>query len=147
MNFLWTQAFPLVFFLFISIRDEALRTAAALEIKSSHPIAASIVSHFSGCMTNKIEETGAQVGLPEVSKFKNEPGKGLTGILDGKHIAVGNIKLLEAHDIVIDKHALLYQNDCHSEGMAVVFIAVDQQLRELSINKSILSKQHLVGAL
>ena len=80
-------------------------------------------------MTNKIKETGAQLGLPEVSKFKNEHGKGLTGVVDGKHIAAANIKLLETHDIVIDKHALLHQNDWHSEGMTVVFIAVEHQVR------------------
>lgn len=98
-------------------------------------------------MTNKLEELGAQLGLPEVSKFKNEHGKRFTVIVDGKYFAVGNIKLLETHDIVIDKHALLYQNDWNSEGMTVVFIAVEHQVSELSINKSILSKQLLVGAL
>ena len=113
----------------MSLRNEVLKTAVALEIKSSHPIAASIVSYFSRCLTNKIEETGAQLGLPEVSKFKNEHGKGLTGVVDGKHIAAANTKLLETHDIVIDKHALLHQNDWHSEGMTVVFIAVEHQVR------------------
>lgn len=49
--------------------------AAALETKSSHPLSASIVNHYSGCLADKVKELGPTMGLPEVTQFKNQDGK------------------------------------------------------------------------
>ena len=60
-------------------RDEVLRLAGAVEAASEHPVAQAIV-----------RAARAEVGdLPTVSEFRNEPGVGVRGIVDGHDISVG----------------------------------------------------------
>ena len=99
-----------------------------METKSSHPIAASIISLFSGCITSRIEEYGAQVGLPDVSEFKNESGMGLTGIVHGQHVIVGNLALLEKYNVEGDEESLQCHKAWQLDGCTVVFIAVDSEV-------------------
>jgi Cu+-exporting ATPase len=60
-------------------RSEVLRLAGAVEAASEHPIARAIVRAAQG-------EIGA---LPAVSDFRNEPGVGVGGRVDGHDVAVG----------------------------------------------------------
>jgi len=62
----------------IDSRD-LLRWAGALEQASEHPVAVAIA-------TRAVEELGQ---LPEVQSFVTTPGLGATGIVDGRHIAIG----------------------------------------------------------
>ena len=65
--------------------DELLRLAASLERGSEHPLAAAIV-------------TGAEARGLKVSPaadFASAPGKGVTGVVDGKRVAVGNAALFD----------------------------------------------------
>jgi P-type Cu+ transporter len=60
-------------------RSEVLRYAGAVETASEHPIAQAIV-----------RAARAEVGaLPAVSEFRNEPGVGVSGIIDGHEVSVG----------------------------------------------------------
>ena len=60
-------------------RGEVLRLAGAVEAASEHPIAQAIAA--AAC---------AEVGvLPAVSGFRNEPGVGVTGVVDGHEVEVG----------------------------------------------------------
>ena len=60
-------------------RDEVLRLAGAVEAASEHPIAQAVV-----------RAARAEVGeLPAVSSFRNEPGVGVVGVVDGRLVAVG----------------------------------------------------------
>ena len=60
-------------------RDEVLRLAGAVEAASEHPIAQAVV-----------RAARAEVGeLPTVSSFRNEPGVGVVGVVDGRRVAVG----------------------------------------------------------
>ncbi len=60
-------------------RDEVLRLAGAVEAASEHPIAQAVV-----------RAARAEVGeLPAVSSFRNEPGVGVSGSVEGRLVAVG----------------------------------------------------------
>jgi Cu+-exporting ATPase len=60
-------------------RTDVLRLAGAVESASEHPIAQAIA-------TAARAEIGA---LPPVERFRNEPGVGVTGVVDGYEVAVG----------------------------------------------------------
>jgi Cu+-exporting ATPase len=61
-------------------RGETLRLAASLERASEHPLANAIVE--------AAQRQGLQLSQPH--EFVSVPGKGITGVVDGKRIAVGN---------------------------------------------------------
>ncbi len=63
---------------------EALRLAASLERASEHPLATAIVQ--------AAEKQGLSLSQPQ--DFKNIPGKGITGTVDGRQVAVGNAALM-----------------------------------------------------
>ena len=70
--------------------QEVLRTAAAAECGSTHPIAASI------CAVCEAEE-----GETAVSAVENISGKGIRAVIDGAEILVGSEKLLEERGIPV----------------------------------------------
>jgi len=64
--------------------DELLRLAASLERASEHPLGAAIVA----------AAKAKNLFLAEPSEFHYTAGKGITGKVDGKQVAVGNAALL-----------------------------------------------------
>jgi Cu+-exporting ATPase len=71
-------------------RADVLRYAGAVEAGSEHPIAQAVV-----------RAARAEVGdLPQVDSFRNEPGVGVTGLVDGHRVSVGrsNGQILVAWD-------------------------------------------------
>lgn len=71
--------------------DALLSMAAALEENSNHPIARSIVS---ACPPER---------RSAVSEFTEQPGLGVSGILDDAHICAGNRALMEHLGIVLSE--------------------------------------------
>ena len=62
-----------------TVREEILRLAGAVEAASEHPIAQAVV-----------RAARAELGeLPAVTAFRNEPGVGVSGTVDGHAVAVG----------------------------------------------------------
>ena len=98
---------------------------AALEVKSSHPVASAIVNHYSGCITDKIAIFGSGVGLPDVSSFKSLGGLGLTGLVNGRKVAVGNKKLMQQQQVKVTHQAETVDGEWSKRGQTVVFAAVD----------------------
>ncbi|OCC15845.1 Lead, cadmium, zinc and mercury transporting P-type ATPase [Dissulfuribacter thermophilus] len=96
---------------------ELLSLAATLEKGSEHPLAAAIVQ---GAKER-------EAGLEEVQDFQSHTGKGVSGIVRGKKVLLGNTKLLEDHSIdwksVEDKADIM-----RKEGKTVMFVAVDGRL-------------------
>jgi Cu+-exporting ATPase len=68
----------------LSKTDEMLRLAASLERASEHPLSTAIVQYA-------LEH---QLKLSEPSQFVNSAGMGIEGVVDGKRVAVGNIKVM-----------------------------------------------------
>jgi len=75
---------------------DPLTLAAALEMKSAHPISAAIVSKAVGCVGEAYE----LAQLPEVKKFRVLPGVGIQGNVSSgtsfAQVLVGNKRVLEA---------------------------------------------------
>ena len=57
-----------------SYSNDAIRLAASLEVKCSHPLSAAIVQRFSGCLSGKTDDSGAVHGLSEVEEFQSLEG-------------------------------------------------------------------------
>ena len=98
---------------------EVLSLAASLEDASQHPLAQAVV--------NRASELG--ISLYSVENFQALHGKGVTGIINGKQVLLGNSKLLADLDIPSD-----YQERfdlLEKEAKTVVFLSVDGQLKGL----------------
>jgi Cu+-exporting ATPase len=101
---------------------EVLRLAAALERGSEHPLAAAIVEGA--------EEGGLEI--PPSNAFKSMTGKGVTGMVEGRQVGLGNKSLLA--DLGIDSSALEADADQHrAEGQGVMFVAIDGKLAGLLV--------------
>jgi Cu+-exporting ATPase len=93
---------------------EVLRLAAALERGSEHPLAAAIVEGA--------EERG--LDLPAAQNFQSHTGKGVSGTVDGRKVALGNNVLLA--ELGADVTVLeVLANEHRSEGEGVMFVAID----------------------
>jgi len=96
--------------------DEAtiLTLGAALERSSEHPLAAAIIA--------AAKERG--MAIPEVEEFTSVTGKGVTGKISDRQVAVGNAKLLK--DLGVASAALeMRANELRREGATAMFVAVD----------------------
>jgi Cu+-exporting ATPase len=95
---------------------EVLRLGASLERGSEHPLAAAIV--------RGAEEKG--VALSSAADFASLTGKGVTGNVEGRAVALGNVKLLD--ELAIDPGGLRQTAEAaRAEGQTVMFVAVDGQ--------------------
>ncbi|HSR54846.1 MAG TPA: copper-translocating P-type ATPase, partial [Alphaproteobacteria bacterium] len=98
--------------------DELLRLAASLERGSEHPLAAAIVT--------AAEEK--DLSFAKVDDFQSVTGKGVTGTVDGRPVALGNARLLKDLDAEPDSH-LADQADAHrGEGETVMFVLVENEV-------------------
>lgn len=103
-----------------STEDELLARAASLERGSEHPLAEAIVAGAG--------ERG--LGLAKASDFQAVTGKGVTGTVEGRTIALGNDRLMA--DLGIDTAALREKADARREtGATAMFLAVDGRLAGL----------------
>ncbi|MDO8665447.1 MAG: heavy metal translocating P-type ATPase, partial [Gemmatimonadales bacterium] len=94
--------------------DEVLRLAAGLERGSEHPLAAAIVAGAEA----------KQLGIPSSQQFESHPGQGVTGVVDGKQVALGNQRFIEGRGVALNglgERAAELARD----GQSVVFLTVD----------------------
>ncbi|ESW60391.1 MAG: haloacid dehalogenase [Rhodobacter sp. CACIA14H1] len=97
-------------------QDEAtvLRLAASLERGSEHPLAEAIV--------RGAEARG--VALAEATDFEAVTGKGVKGRVDGRPVALGNLRLLE--DLRLSGAAMEAKADVRrDQGETVMFVVLD----------------------
>jgi Cu+-exporting ATPase len=94
-----------------------LRAAASLERGSEHPLAEAIVR----------AAAVRAVSLAPAQEFSSKAGKGVTGVVDGARVALGNDTLMA--DLSIPHAGLARQADAmRAEGQTVVFVALDGRL-------------------
>jgi Cu+-exporting ATPase len=96
--------------------DEAtfLRIVASLESVSEHPLAAAIVS----------SARERNIALSPVQQFASTTGKGVAGNVEGRSVAIGNLRYLE--DLRVDPGALRTRADeLRLAGQTVMFAVVD----------------------
>ncbi len=93
---------------------DVLRFAAALEKSSEHPLGAAIV------------KAASEAGLiiPPVESFAAVTGKGVTGSVEGRKVAIGNAKLLI--DLGIDAGELQGAAErLRGDGATAIYVAID----------------------
>ncbi|MCA1611068.1 MAG: heavy metal translocating P-type ATPase [Acidobacteria bacterium] len=96
---------------------EVLRLAASLERGSEHPLAASIVAAAGE----------RQVRLEPVGDFQSRTGRGVSGRVAGRAVALGNAALLA--EMGLDPAGLgARAEDMRSRGQTAVFLAVDGKM-------------------
>ena len=91
-------------------KEEFLLLVAALESKSTHPIAVAITKY-----------AGKFIPGVKISAVEELAGHGLKGIINGKAVLVGNASLFQ-------KLHIKYDHAVDAEVDTVVLVAVDQQL-------------------
>jgi Cu+-exporting ATPase len=99
---------------------EVLRLAASLERGSEHPLAEAIV--------RGAEERG--VDMAKAEDFEAVTGKGVKGVVDGKPVALGNLKLIT--DMGLKAEALIEKaNARRDEGETVMFVVLGDTIAGL----------------
>ena len=91
---------------------EILRLAASLERASEHPLGAAIVA--------KANELN--LSLSEPVNFQSVPGQGISGTVEGKSVAVGNLMLMRAVGAFGDKEGVFVGRPA---GSTTALVAVD----------------------
>lgn len=94
--------------------EELLHQISSLNNQSEHPLAAAVVRY------GKEKKTS----FSSVSDFKTIAGKGVTGTVDGKKIALGNKKLMEEMKTVIPKNIAKRVHEEQASGKTVSYISV-----------------------
>ncbi len=97
--------------------QEVLKLGASLENSSEHPLAQAIVKGA--------KEKG--VNLSTVNEFDSITGKGVSGTVEGKKVAIGNKKLLESFDL--DAGNLKEQAEMlRRDGQTAMFVVIENQV-------------------
>ncbi len=93
---------------------DLLQFVASLERSSEHPLAAATVR---GAMERRLSLIG-------VDQFNSITGKGVTGIVSGKQVAIGNDELFR--ELSIDASPLRVKGESlRTEGQTVMLVAID----------------------
>ena len=94
--------------------ETVLRLGASLERASEHPLAAAIV--------RGAEARG--IALTRAEDFSSRTGRGVTGRVDGRHVTLGNRRLMD--DLKIDTGPVQQRAEVlRGEGQTVMLLAVD----------------------
>jgi Cu+-exporting ATPase len=94
--------------------DDVLRLAASLERGSEHPLAAAIVA--------AAQEKA--LTLADTQDFNSPVGKGVTGAVEGRRLAIGNLRFFAELGVVA--HELEQQAEAlRLDGATAVFVAID----------------------
>ena len=97
--------------------DELLRLAASVEKGSEHPLGEAIWA----------EATTRGLSLAEPAGFKAEPGHGVQAEVDGRKVAVGNMRMMEMRGLSLNGLAVEVTR-LQSEAKTAMLIAVDNEV-------------------
>jgi Cu+-exporting ATPase len=96
---------------------DLLSRAASVEQASEHPLAAAIVSGA--------KEKGVEL-LP-VDRFQSQTGKGVSAVVEGRRVAIGNAKFMES--LGVESGTLAAEAEAlRVDGQTAMFVAIDEQL-------------------
>jgi P-type Cu+ transporter len=100
--------------------SDLLRLVASLENASEHPLAGAIVG--------RARERG--IRMSEVAEFASHTGRGVSGIVDARRVAIGNRELLDS--VGVDAGGLAERAEAlRHDGQTVMLVAVDQRVAGL----------------
>jgi Cu+-exporting ATPase len=99
---------------------DLLRLAASLERSSEHPLAAAVVAGA--------ERRG--IACAPIEQFRSVTGKGVTGTVTGRRVAIGTAAFLR-NDVGVSGQSLTQWDDeaasLRREGQTILFVAIDEQ--------------------
>ncbi|MEX2496285.1 MAG: heavy metal translocating P-type ATPase [Woeseia sp.] len=93
---------------------ELLRLVATVESSSEHPLARAIVEGA---------RAGNGIGA-EATAFDSDPGLGVWGRVENRRILVGNLRLMQQHEVDADELNILAEAE-RTQGATAVYAAVD----------------------
>ncbi|VAV99115.1 Lead, cadmium, zinc and mercury transporting ATPase; Copper-translocating P-type ATPase [hydrothermal vent metagenome] len=96
--------------------NELVRLCAGLQSASEHPLAKAVVAY------------AGDSELPDVKDFASHTGFGVSGMVDGKSILIGNRALMLDRDVDVSKEIVATQAVWEDEGKTAVLIAIDGKL-------------------
>ena len=100
--------------------EELLRLAASVEKGSEHPLGEAILT----------EANQRGLTLSDPQGFQAQVGSGVTAEVEGKQIAVGNLRM--ANEMSLAVHSLEYEIErLQSEAKTVMLVAIDQKVHGL----------------
>ncbi|MFP3902584.1 MAG: heavy metal translocating P-type ATPase, partial [Acidimicrobiia bacterium] len=103
--------------------DEVLRLVGALEAASEHPVAAAIAAAAT-------ERVGR---LPAVDDFRNRPGLGVEGVVDGHAVVAGRRVLLDDWSLPLPPELAGAHRSAEAAGRTAVVAAWDGRVRALLV--------------
>ncbi|MBD9733451.1 copper-translocating P-type ATPase [Streptomyces sp. H28] len=98
---------------------DVLRLAGALEHASEHPIARAV-------STGAAERVGT---LPAAEDFRNVPGLGVQGVVEGHAVLVGREKLLREWSLDLPEALVRAKADAEAAGRTAITVAWDGEAR------------------
>jgi Cu+-exporting ATPase len=98
-------------------KEDLLKWAASLEMASEHPLAAAVI--------NTARELNISLLTPK--NIEIHRGLGITGEIDGVHIAIGNRALMDQHQVNLSKGEEKFL-DFEKDGQTIMFVARDKNL-------------------
>ena len=99
-----------------------LREVAILESGSEHPISQAIIRAAS--------QKGITVNSAQIPPdFRNYPGGGLSGTIEGKAVLAGNRGFIEERGVAIAPQMLAVLNECSRRCETAILVAVDKQVK------------------
>ncbi|TDN95356.1 Cu2+-exporting ATPase [Salegentibacter sp. 24] len=100
-------------------KDEIIKLIASVNSQSEHPLAKATIDY---AREKKLKFT-------EATDFNSVTGKGVTGFVNNKKIAIGNDKLMQAENIEIPSEIIKNVTAEQEKGKTVSFISVDGTIR------------------
>jgi Cu+-exporting ATPase len=97
--------------------EQLLRLAASVEKGSEHPLGEAIWA----------EATQRGLALAEAAGFKAEPGNGVQAEVEGKVVAVGNVRMMQARNISLNGIQPEVER-LQAEAKTAMLVAVDEQI-------------------
>jgi len=98
-------------------KDTLLRLAASVEAQSEHPLARAVAQ-------------AVQSPLPKASDFLSVPGQGVTAMVEGRSISIGNERLMQGANLDL-RLASRQRERMEASGATVVHVGVDGHLAGL----------------
>ncbi|MGE5400322.1 MAG: heavy metal translocating P-type ATPase [Ignavibacteriales bacterium] len=98
--------------------DELVRIIASVENKSEHPIAQAIADYAKS----------RGIVLSNVEAFQSITGQGITAVVNGDAVVIGNAKLMSEYSLKTDLFAEHFQR-LSEEGKTVVYAAINGELK------------------
>jgi Cu+-exporting ATPase len=93
--------------------DQVLRLAAAVESSSEHPLGRAIIEGAQG----------REINVPAVREFDSDPGLGVWGDVEDEIVRIGNLRLMQRHNIAVDALAEAAERE-RQRGATAIFVSI-----------------------